>query len=253
MVRFSPEHSHHHHHGPLDGLDARARILAAVGLSLGIAVTPGLWGLGLGLAVAVLLGWLAGLRLKKAALRIIGLDLFVLLAVITLPFTMAGPVAFEVFGWQASWPGLERAFGILVKATAIMVMIMGLIGGLEIPALGRALYRLHLPDGLVHLLLFTVRYASVLGEEFSRLKIAMKARNFRPGINIHSYRTLGFLVGMVFIRGLERSERILDAMKCRGFHGHFHVMEDLVWQNRDSIFLFSIGVVISFIFAFGAL
>lgn len=237
MVRFSPEHSHHHHHSPSDGFDARSRILAAMVFGLGTVATSALALLGLWLVLAILVAISAGLPLRSTVVKIVALDLFIFVAVATLPFTIEGPTAFTLWGLSASWSGLERGFGIILKATIVVLFALSFIGRMEIPAIGRALYRLKVPDGLVHTLLFTVRYSTVLSEEFNRLRIAMAARHFRPGLNWHSYRTLGYLVGMVFLRGLERSERILSAMKCRGFHGHFHVMHDQVWAARDSALL----------------
>jgi cobalt/nickel transport system permease protein len=74
----------------------------------------------------------------------------------------------------------------------------------------------------VHLFLFTVRYIAVLGREYQRLRTAMKARGFRMRCDLHTWRSIGYLFGMLLVRSLERSERILAAMRCRGFQGDFH-------------------------------
>ena len=46
----------------------------------------------------------------------------------------------------------------------------------------------------------------------------------------------GNLVAMLLVRSLERSERIMAAMKCRGFRGRFHIMRHFEFENRDLIF-----------------
>ncbi len=88
-------------------------------------------------------------------------------------------------------------------------------------ALGHALGRLGVPWKLVYLLFFTVRYVDVLNREQHRLRAAMRMRAFRPRNNLHTYRTYGYLVGMILVRSLDRAERIVAAMKCRGFRGRF--------------------------------
>ncbi len=53
----------------------------------------------------------------------------------------------------------------------------------------------------------------------------MRVRAFRPRTNRHTLRTLGYLVGMLAVNGFDRSERILHAMKCRGYTGAFPMTE----------------------------
>ncbi|MCV6598747.1 MAG: energy-coupling factor transporter transmembrane protein EcfT, partial [Mangrovicoccus sp.] len=96
--------------------------------------------------------------------------------------------------------------------------------------------RLRCPETLVHLLMFTIRYIDVLRAEYLRLRAAMKVRGFRPGTNWHSYRSLGYLVGMMLVRAIERSERILGAMKCRGFSGQLLLLQDFALTRRDHVF-----------------
>ena len=90
------------------------------------------------------------------------------------------------------------------------------------------------PEKVVHLLLLTVRYVGVLQRESQRLRIAMKARGFRPRMNGHTYRSYGQLVGMLLVRSLDRAERIVAAMKCRGFRGHFYLLDHFAYSTaRD--------------------
>ena len=95
---------------------------------------------------------------------------------------------------------------------------------------------MRVPAGLSHLFLFTVRYLDVLHGEYLRLRGAMKVRCFRPRMDAHTYRSLGNLLGMLLVRGYDRSERILAAMTCRGFQGRFYLLDHFRFQLRDSIF-----------------
>ena len=102
--------------------------------------------------------------------------------------------------------------------------------------LGHALSRLHVPDKLTHLFLFTVRYIDVLEHEYRRLLTAMKMRCFHPRMNLHTYRSLAYLVAMLMVKSFDRSHRILAAMKCRGFQGKFYVLEDFALSRADLMF-----------------
>jgi cobalt/nickel transport system permease protein len=153
-----------------------------------------------------------------------------------LPFTVPGTPILVWGSFSASAEGLHKAIAILLKANAIVLALLVLVGSLQAVTLGHALGRLRMPTTLVQLLLFTVRYITVIGEEYARLRTAMRARGFRPGNNRHTYRSLGYLVGMLLVRSLERSERILAAMRCRGFQGRFHPLDQLAYRPGDAVF-----------------
>ena len=117
-----------------------------------------------------------------------------------------------------------------------MLAILILLGTMEINTLGHALSHLRVPDKISHILLFTIRYLDVLHREYLRLRAAMKVRGFRPSINRHTYRSLGYLLGMLLIRSIDRSERIMAAMKCRGFRGRFYLLEHFTFHFCDLYF-----------------
>jgi len=132
--------------------------------------------------------------------------------------------------------GRRLALVIGLKANAIVLSVVVLLAGLDSVTLGHALGHLKMPQKLIHLLLFTVRYLDVLDREFVRLRAAMKVRGFRPRVNWHTYRTIGHLIGMLLVRSLDRSERVVAAMKCRGFRGRFYLLDHFAFSARDIAF-----------------
>lgn len=110
--------------------------------------------------------------------------------------------------------------------------------------MGHALFALKTPARLVHLMMFTIRYIDVLREEYQRLRTSMKLRGFRPRSNWHTYRSYGYLVGMMLVRAIERSERILTAMKCRGFNGRITLLEGFQLRRSDLAFAAALGLAL---------
>jgi cobalt/nickel transport system permease protein len=51
-------------------------------------------------------------------------------------------------------------------------------------------------------------------------------------MNGHSYRAIGYLVGMLLVRSFDRSERVLAAMKCRGFRGRYYMLDHFCFVPR---------------------
>jgi cobalt/nickel transport system permease protein len=146
--------------------------------------------------------------------------------------------------FTASEAGCLRAAAIALKANAILVAALALLGTLDASRVGHALHRLHVPASLVQLFLFTVRYLGRLEEEFARLRKAMRARAFRPRSDRHSWRSLGQLAGMLLVRSAARAERVMQAMRCRAFTGRLHVLDELRWRAADGVFaaVFGLGI-----------
>jgi cobalt/nickel transport system permease protein len=217
----------------LRACDPRLRIVAAV---LFAVVTVGLHqftallaAFGVALALALTAGPLPQL-LRRAA----PLEGFMLLLLLSLPFTVPGHTWFELGPLAASHEGLSLALSIVLKAGAVALMLFALLATLDMVVFGHALARLRVPERLVHLFLFTVRYLDLLQDEYRRLRLAMRARAFVPRSDRHTWRSFGWLIGMLLVRSLERSQRILAAMKCRGFDGRLYLLDRQRWRGSDS-------------------
>jgi cobalt/nickel transport system permease protein len=62
------------------------------------------------------------------------------------------------------------------------------------------------------------RYLHVLGEEWHRMRIARQARGHRARW-LWQERSLGPAIATLFLRSLQRGERVYLAMASRGFSG----------------------------------
>ena len=134
-----------------------------------------------------------------------------------------------------SHESLRLAAVIVLKANGAVLMVAALIGTMDAVTLAHALAHLHVPQRLAQLLLFMVRYFDVLAREYARLRAAMRVRCFRPRMNGHSYRTIGYLAGMLLVRSFDRSERVLAAMKCRGFCGRYYMLDHFAFLPRRDV------------------
>ena len=219
----------------IDRVDPRTRIVAAAAFSVVVAtpLVDRFLALGMALAVPVLGTVLTGLRPREVLGRIVPLNVIMLLLLVLLPLTADGSPLVRLGPLDYTAEGFLLALAIALKANAVVLALVVLLGTLDVTTLGHALSHLRVPDKLTHLLLFTVRYLDVLHREYLRLRAAMKLRAFRPGMNRHTYRAYGYLVGMLLVRSLDRSERIVAAMKCRGFRGRFYLLHHFALSRHD--------------------
>jgi cobalt/nickel transport system permease protein len=212
------------------------RIAAAVAFSIVIAAFNDLLTLAVSLAIAACVTLLTGRRALEVVKRLVPVNLFALFLIVVLPWTCGESPLVTFASLVYSEEGFFLALRIAVKANAIVLWIVVLLGSVDITTLGHALRWWGVPEKLTHLLLFTFRYVDVLHREYGRLKTAMRVRGFQPRVSAHTYRSYGYLVGMLLVRSLDRADRIAAAMKCRGFRGQLYLLHRFAFSVRDGYF-----------------
>jgi len=224
-------------HSAMVYLDPRTRVAAAAVFAFQVAVLQTFPAVAAAFVAALVAVAVERPSRRRLAARLAPVNLFLLLLLLLLPFSTPGRPFFRIGLLAASVEGARQALLVLLKANAIVVWGAVFLDTMDPATFGRALHRLGVPMRLVHLLLFTVRYIDVLRREYNRLRQAMTVRGFRPRTNLHTYRSYGYLVGMLLVRSVDRSERILAAMKCRGFHGEYYVLNRSCFTRRDAWFI----------------
>ncbi len=218
-------------------LDPRLKVIITVLMAVVIATGNNLVMLTQALILALLLLLSAGLDFRLVLKRILIINFFIFFIWFMLPFTYGGTTLFQLGPLTASREGVFYALRITLRSNAVMLIIITLIATSTISALMHALRYLYLPEKLVYLLFLIYRYLHVLGREFKKLNNSILLRGFKSRTGIHSYKTYAYLIGMLFIKSYERSQRVYEAMLCRGFKGKFYIMDDFAVSFYDYIFL----------------
>ncbi len=206
----------------LHRIDPRMRVVVAAVFSCTVAVFDAFPALGAACGAALALLLLSGLETRAVLRRLAVVLGFLLLLWLVLPITYEGEIAGTIGPLSLYWPGIALAARITLKSTAIIAVFTAMAATMPVSTLGQTLARLRVPAKLVYLLLMCYRYIFVIEKEYQRLHTAMKIRGFKPGTNLHTYRSYAYLVGMLFVRAAARAERVHQAMSCRGFDGRFH-------------------------------
>ncbi|MDQ3475192.1 MAG: energy-coupling factor transporter transmembrane protein EcfT, partial [Actinomycetota bacterium] len=113
---------------------------------------------------------------------------------------------------------------LLMKATLSVIASIVFASTTSPREMVRGLERLRLPQILVQILTFMLRYLDVVGGELKRMRIARESRAFTAR-HLGHLRVLGHAAGALFIRSYERGERVHLAMLSRGYTGRLPVME----------------------------
>ena len=217
-------------------VDPRARLIAALAASTVISRCSEPRALLYALALSLACVLVARVPLPAFLQRVVPLNVLMLFLGASLLFFTPGQTLFSIGQLAASREGLLAAIVIALKSNAIVVLLAALLGSIELVDLGHAMTRLKVPPVLTHIFLFTIRYMSLMLAEFERLSRAAQLRGFTPGANRHTLRTTGFMVGMMLVRSYARGERILNAMRLRGYNGTLAFEGDLSYGRRDGVF-----------------
>jgi cobalt/nickel transport system permease protein len=209
---------HFHGHSPIHRAPAHLKILALVGFVLLVVATPKGWfpayaGYLAVVAVVVSISKVPPTYILK---RMVVEVPFVAFAVL-LPFVAHGPTT-EVLGVSLSESGLLSAWGLLAKGTLGVLASLTLAATTEPQDLLAGLERLRLPNLLVQIMGFMVRYLDVVTSEMRRMRIARESRGFTAR-NPRHWPVLARSAGALFIRSYERGERVHLAMLSRGYTG----------------------------------
>ena len=208
---------------PLARLDPRWKLAA---LTLAILVTGFLQTLSaivVALTFAIVLLAIARLPARFLFWRYGAFLLFLLLFLVLLPLTEGRE-------------GFRSALRVGTRALAIYSFGLVLLGSAPFADTVHAAQALGIPKAITQITLLSYRYIFVLADEFSRIRLALRLRGFRNKMNRHSYRTIGNVTGALLVRGADRAERIGQAMRCRGFDGHFRSLQRFRMRLADVLF-----------------
>jgi len=232
-------------------LDPRTKLVTTMVFILAVTLTaPDRWQAFvfyfLVIATLVLLSKVPVLYILKRSLVIMP---FVLLIAVFVPFFREGEVAgsYNIWLWQVSvtYSGLQVLWNILAKAWLSILSLILLTSTTKITTLLECLAQLHMPRVMVLILSFMYRYIFVLVDEVLRMKQARDSRNF-GGSRLWQLRTIGNMIGTLFIRSYERGERVYAAMLARGFSGRGQTINRLKFRLADAYFGISFTLAIAF-------
>jgi len=217
--------------------DARIKFLLVIAFILATSLTPfGAW------PVYILL---FALILSATVLSELGIRFVLARASLALPFVLAAlPVIFTTGGaalfslplgtWTltATAEGLARFVSIALKSWLSVQAAILLVSSTPFPELLQAMRAVGIPRLLVAMFGLMWRYLFVLVDEALRL---MRARSARSGANGDASkkvggsltwraRVAGGMAGNLFLRGIERSDRIYVAMLSRGYNGEIRAL-----------------------------
>jgi cobalt/nickel transport system permease protein len=219
--------------------EVRCKIITILVYSFVVAslkhLSPALAAIGISLLILVT----ARVSFVKVILRLLAITGFVSMFLVVMPFSV--PVhnndtvlIFKGMEWLGfNLRGLRLAATIAAKAAAIALLMEPLLSTAPLPVTLHGLSRLGAPEMIGQMVLLSNRYLHVFRHEARRMSSGMRVRGFRKSTNLTTLRAVGNFIGMLFVRSFERTERVFDAMRARGYRGRFPEPAERRLRIRD--------------------
>ena len=153
--------------------------------------------------------------------------------VIFLPF-ISGETAVFTAGPITIWQeGLLLALLIAGRLFCIVTLAFVMFGTDTFVRTISALRALKFPDIMADMVLLTYRYLFEISSFFAQMQTAARLRGFQGNtFSVGNIGTLAALIGHLFIRSYEKSERVYKAMVLRGY-GNGAVRQDMFLATRE--------------------
>ncbi len=224
-------------------LDARVKLVLALAGILAIAALPtGAWPVFTFLLFGI---WALAVLSEVGVLFVLRRSLIAVpfaLAALPLLFVTDGPslTSFQLGRWTLTLTatGLERFLSIAAKSWLSVQIAVLLTSTTQFTDLLVAMRAIRVPRLLVVIFSLMWRYLFLFVHEATRLRIARDARSAEVSANSGGTlawraKVTGGMVGNLFLRGYERSERVYHAMLARGYDGEIRVLEAAPLSARE--------------------
>ena len=233
-------------------LDPRIKLLTTLAFILALLTTPPSRWQAFALYFGLLVGLLLLSRLPPAYVlkRSLLIIPFSLMIALFIPFFKEGEVAgsYNILLWKVSvtYSGLTVLWNVLVKAWLSVLSLILLSATTRFHLLLKGMEQLGMPRVMVMILAFMYRYVFVLIEETGRMRRARDSRNF-GGRRSWQIRTVGNMIGTLFLRSYERGERVYGAMLARGFDGQVRTLGGRRLARSGLYYAIAFGIALALI------
>ncbi len=169
---------------------------------------------------------------------------------------------FQGLGWSIpiSLDGIQKFTSTFVKAWISVQAASLLMLSTAIPDLINGLHYLNVPQIFITIAMLMWRYLSVLVHEVNAM---MTARSSRSGVALKNRRTggtvfwrakvTGGMAGSLFIRSMDRSERVYAAMQSRGYNGKLPAVFSKPVSRTSRLQIVAGGMLLIALWLFGML
>lgn len=178
-------------------------------------------------------------------------EVVILFWIIFLPFFFGSTILLVI---PTSWgqlvayrEGLDLGLLIGIRIFGIVTLFLAALSHISLIEFIGALKSLRIPVSTLGSLLIMLRYIPLFLEERDQIQEAQQLRGFQRGTRTERIKSLGFLIGSIIDRALDRSVAVYESMTLRGF-GHGMFVLGVGPRRSDVILFFGLILLICVLF-----
>jgi len=229
-------------------VDAQPKLVTALLMVVTATVVKGFTPLLLLLFTIITLTIVSKIPLRHLFLRTTLFTLlFALVTSLPFPFLIDGtPLATMSIGQYSvvvTDRGVEALSFFVLKVWVCVASMTIFILTTGVSRLIKAMEGVKVPKNLTVMLAMTYRYIFLLVEEVNRMVLAREARCVRRESRKAILKSLGSILGALFLRSYERGENVYTAMLARGYPGNVKASGRTPWSAQDWLFGLVLGTL----------
>lgn len=205
---------------PLHSLNPQMKTLAVLALLVFISLTPidrGFFYFSVGFLFLFLL-FLSRIPFLFIFLRSLIVLPIILVISISLFFSKGAGSLNPGFHYTPNHSPLFLLLSVFLKSWLSILYLSLLVSTTQFSEILKGLEKLGLPPVILGILSFLYRYLFLFVDQGERMARAFYSRG-KPGRAKFNLKIFGNLLGVLFLRSYERSERVYQAMLARGYKG----------------------------------
>ncbi|MBE5958767.1 MAG: cobalt ECF transporter T component CbiQ [Lachnospiraceae bacterium] len=177
-------------------------------------------------------------------------------SLVALPFCLFAGISNIIFdkkilvtiGVVAISGGVISSLAIIARCLLCVSAVLILVATTPFAKLTAQLVRMHVPVLFVRLIEMVYRYLGVLVEEAYTMIMAYRLRS--PGAKWPHIKDAGSFLGQLFVRSMNRAERVYQAMVCRGYESGIYANQNEKMKLSDYLFMMIVIVPTVFVTLF---
>lgn len=231
--------SHCHHESVLGTLDPRVKLVATLAFVVAITIIPpnAYFAYLVFFVAAIIMSIVSKVRPNHYLQSLLVITPLIATLALAVPFMNPRPGDGLSLGNDLSINSykLIMLFSLVSKTVLSYLFSLILLFSTSFVSLMEAFEKLGVPKLFVMIANFAYRYQFIIVDETERLVRSRNSRLWQPRF-ITQAKTIGYMVGTLFLRSYERSERVYMAMSSRGFTGKFVSHTEMKPKPADLVY-----------------
>lgn len=171
------------------------------------------------IVITLIIGLIIRIKILRVLSRIKKIIPFVLLMTIFIPFYFGSSVILQLGVFTVYREGLEFAILLLLRIFGAIFVFLTFFSSLTYSEFIETLTKLRLPSFFIGSFIIMLHYIPILANSNKKILIAQELRGKKITTYKEKLKTHAYIMGKSIVMNMERSERLYESLKMRGYSG----------------------------------